>query len=269
MLICYNICMTNTPETDIFEYLLDDQGWIRVYTQDGGWHSASFIAQDRHYDLVFAYMRGFAEVFTIKDNIRNTLMIGGGMYSFPKYVISHYPEVYMDVVEKDPECFKTACSYFYLDELIDEYHLMNEKRLITLQEEGRHYLEHTSKKYDVIFNDAYYGVHYSIDLASVEAVKLMKEHLNEDGIYVANLPGYLDLDKSELLLNELKTLKEVFRYVLLIETYDMVGENEEINYVAFASDGYKKIEGMIPYNLDGAMVLTDDNSQAYAEYELV
>jgi spermidine synthase len=255
------------PEIDVFDYMIDENEWIRVFAQDDGWHSATYLAQDKRNELVFTYMKKFTLMFEMKKDIRDVLMIGGGTFSYPKYVISHYPDVFMDVVEMNPVCIRYAMQYFFLDELIDTYHLNENHRLNTIEAEGRAYMEQCGKKYDVIINDAYTGTFPAYELASLEALQTMKHILKEDGIYLANMPGFEDLSDSRFLLAEIKTLKKLFEYVLLVPAPGGLTEGTMCNYVVIASDCYDRAEGMIRYHTGTSRVLTDRMIEAYAEEE--
>ena len=72
-------------------------------------------------------------------------MLGGAGFSYPKYLISHYPAKTMDVVEIDEGMVELAFKYFYLDELFDEYNLYENERLKIYVMDGRGYLATTPK----------------------------------------------------------------------------------------------------------------------------
>ena len=193
-------------------------------------------------------------------------MIGGGAYSYPKYVISHYPQASISVVEIDPTAVDSAMSFFYLDELIEQYHPDEDHRLEFITDDGRHYMEHNTHAYDAVIFDAYDGFYPVFELLTLEAMKLMHAGIKETGIFAANLPGFVDLQKSDFLLNVLYTAKQVFRHVLLVPA-PTEGNDVTCNYVMFASDCYDRITDMIDYNTAFSHVLYDiDTEDLWNDY---
>ena len=110
------------------------------------------IIQFEKYELVFDYTKYYDLMFNSKTEIKNTLMIGGAGYGYPKYFISHFENLNMDVVEIDGQITEIAKEYFYLNDLINEYNLNENKRLKIITEDGRTYLNKNIKKYDAILN---------------------------------------------------------------------------------------------------------------------
>ncbi|MBR0385698.1 MAG: hypothetical protein IJI05_04035, partial [Erysipelotrichaceae bacterium] len=78
---------------------------IRVYDGGGSWQSATFLAPEKKYELVFEYMRKFNLAFDLNAQIRKVLVIGGAGFAYPKYLIAHCPGVTVDVVDCDPTAY--------------------------------------------------------------------------------------------------------------------------------------------------------------------
>jgi spermidine synthase len=114
-------------------------------------------------------------------------MLGGAGFQFPKYVISHYPEMVMDVVEINPLAVKIARKYFYLDDLEKDFKAESGGRLNIIIDDGMEFLRRTDSKYDIIINDAYHSDHPDKGLTSPEGTMLIREHLSPRGIYGFNL----------------------------------------------------------------------------------
>ena len=57
-------------------------------------------------------MKQFNRALDLKPDTGNMLLLGGARYAYPKYIISHYPDISMDVVEIDPQAYETACQFF-------------------------------------------------------------------------------------------------------------------------------------------------------------
>ena len=62
---------------------------VRFYRQSGAYSSATFLNEDKKFDLVFDYLKKYDEMFEFLD-VKNVAMIGGAAYQYPKYFISHF-----------------------------------------------------------------------------------------------------------------------------------------------------------------------------------
>ena len=100
-------------EVLLYETEFVDGESVMVYEHNEGWHSAAYTREGRHFDLVFNYTRRFNLIFEHLKEDAEILMIGGGAYSYPKYLISHYPDARISVVEIDPTAVESAMSFFY------------------------------------------------------------------------------------------------------------------------------------------------------------
>lgn len=81
---------------------------VRVLEVDGTWQSATYL-DDSWCELVFPYHRLFAHAMeAMARQPRRVLMLGGGGYAFPKYLVAHDPDVRVDVVEVDPAVSRLA-----------------------------------------------------------------------------------------------------------------------------------------------------------------
>ncbi len=227
---------------------------VRMFEISGGFSSAIYTDKDKENEPVFEYYLGYNTVFDAKSDIRDTCMIGGGGYAYPRYVISHYPDVSMDVVEIDKGVTNAALNYFGLKDFIDEY---NDGRLSLYNEDGRQYLSDISNKYDVIFNDSFSGQAPARVLCSIEAAECIKGALKTDGIYAANVFGEFDGYKHFFLESEIKTLLSVFDHVWV---YDVP---ETTNTIIIASDYYYVFDNdnFTDFELDNdSIIYTDDYS---------
>ncbi|MGI6216786.1 MAG: spermidine synthase, partial [Coriobacteriales bacterium] len=114
---------------------------VRVMDVQGAYESATYLADDLVYELVFDYHRAYNHVFDAGFPITRTLMLGGGGYAYPKYIVSHYPEIHVDVVEIDPMVTSIAQRYFFLDRLVEEFETEETGQLECICADGRDYLE--------------------------------------------------------------------------------------------------------------------------------
>jgi spermidine synthase len=196
-------------------------------------------------------------VFDIRSDIKSILLMGGGAYSWPKWVLSNHPDVSIDVVDPDESCEDIAREFFFLDEVISE----KDERLRSFVNDGRNYLSLCTEKYDVIVNDASSGEMFASDLMTYEAISEMKAHLNKDGVIMVNAPGRVDTEQSSFLFEEISTLKTLFPYVSAIRAQGWQSGNEVCNYVLFASDAPLDLKEEISIAKEGLVLKDEDLSE--------
>ena len=237
---------------------------LRAYLYRDAAHSAIYLDEQLRYQLVFPYNRGFLKAFELFPEAENVLVIGGGMYTLPAYLIRFYPHLRVDVLEPDEDTVQLAMKYFKLDELYRDIPDAA-TRLHIIHAYGREYLKENEKKYDVIINDAFTGYDPAYDLMSSEAASLIRSRLNENGIYAANLLGSEILYDSDFMLDEMKTLLSAFTYTDCLEAKD---EGAELfcNYVVFASDKDYFENPYIDELLQGTEVIEDRDTPHLKEF---
>lgn len=234
---------------------------IRMLNIDSGYESATYTDEGKQNDLVFAYTKFYDLMFKANIDIKDTMIIGGAGYSYPKYFISHYNNKNMDVVEIDAGITEIAKKYFYLDKLIKDYNIEQNHRLNLITADGRTYLNDTSKKYDAILNDAFSGDSPAKTLTTVEAVTKIKNALNNDGVYLTNIISSLEGDDSKFIRAEVNTLKKVFKNVYVVPCNTLDDLEIAQNSMVIATDDELNLEGIKTYDLkinDDEIVLTDD-----------
>lgn len=249
---------TEYGRVTIYNSVNEDGEKIRILNVDGGFESATYTSKEKRYELVFEYTKYYDLMFKASENINDVLLIGGGGYSYPKYFISHYDSVNMDVVEIDKDVTKIAKKYFYLNDLIKDYNINDNKRLNLIEEDGRTYLNKNKKKYDAILNDAFSGGVPPKTLTTVEAVSKIKESLSDNGVYLTNVISSLEGTNSKFLKAETKTLFTKFKNVYVIPC--LTNKTDEIqNLMVIASDKDITIDGTYDLKLfSDTLILTDD-----------
>lgn len=230
---------------------------IRILNIDSGYESATYIDENKCNELIFKYTKMYNLMFEADIEIKNTLLIGGAGYSYPKYYISHYEDKNMDVVEIDGKITEIAKEYFYLDKLINDYNLDENNRLNLITEDGRTYLNQNEKKYDAILNDAFSGNSPAKTLTTIEAVKKIKNSLNDNGLYLTNIISSLEGENKKFLNAEVNTLKQVFKNVYIIPC-ERVGVEEIDNNMVIATDSDLYFENAYNFVNDNEIILTDD-----------
>ncbi len=232
---------------------------VRILNIDWWFESATFTDEWKEYELVFDYTKYYDKMFNANIDINNVLLIWWWGYSYPKYYISHYEWKKMTVVEIDEKITEIAKKYFYLDKLIKDFNLENNKRLNLINEDWRTYLNDNNIEYDAILNDAFSGDNPAKTLTTLENIKNIKKSLKKNWVYLTNIISSLEWEKSKFIRAEVNTLKKVFNNVYIIPCYSNNYLYDSQNIMVIASDDELTLEGT--YNLvldENEIVITDD-----------
>ncbi len=238
----------------IISYSLRENEKIKNLSVDGGFESAMYLNKNKEYDLVFDYLKKYAYVLTKHKNPAKLLMIGGGAYSFPKYVAANTKSD-IEVVEIDEEITNIAKKHFNLDKTMKKY----PDRIKIYNEDGRVYLNNNKKKYDIIYNDAFSGEVPAKTLTTREAVEKIQKSLKKDGLYVSNIISSIEGKKSKFLKYEVKTMKEYFKNIYIVQANEEVPYNVKQNLIVICSNTEYKFDNEIKkLDIKDAKVITDN-----------
>lgn len=163
-------------------------------------------------ELVFDYQR-YWELATIwLPEVRRALFIGGGGFGMPQHLARRHPDAAVEVVELDPKVIEVGRLFFRLDE---------HPTVEAIAMDGRRFLERTPGGYDLIFGDAYSGVHsVPAHLTTVEFFELLRSKLAPDGVYLMNLISAFRGPTADFFEAVYATLREVFPHVLVFAVVD-------------------------------------------------
>lgn len=210
-------------------------------------------------------------VFTVfNDKIKTALVIGGGSYSLAKKISEFYPDSSVTVSEIDPAVTSVAENFFDLKKYNIE----------TIRADGRFYLQRTPDKYDLIFGDAFNSfISIPWHLATVEFNEMVKNKLNNGGIYAINFIAPADKQNNIFLNSMIKTFRTSFDnfYTFTYGDADDIAQN--VVMVGVKSKHYFSEEELInkikklkngddislrlrnktyPFGWENGQVLTDD-----------
>jgi spermidine synthase len=162
----------------------------------------SYVSLEDPFHIEYPYERIYAEVlkwmFT-PDSSFKTLSIGGGGYTFPRYMELSYPKAHIEVVEIDPRI--TDVVYGYLG-------VPKNTRIKTTNTDGRWFVMNCSNKYDVIFTDAFNDLSIPYHLTTKEFFQQLRDILNDNGVVMSNVID--NFQKGAFLPSFIRTLQEVF-----------------------------------------------------------
>lgn len=244
---------------------------LKLFTGFITTQSAMFTDTPNSNELVFPYTQFFRLAFHFNPQIKNSLLIGGAGYSWPKYYLQTYPTANIDVVELDPQMTAVAKKYF---------NLPDNSRLTTYNEDGRIFLNRNQKKYDAIIEDAFRLHVIPFQLTTQETVQHIYDALNPDGVVMVNMVSAITGDEGGFLRAEYATYKKVFPQVYVFRVnfpFPQFIQNQIIvglksNQPAPLTDDNKDLNAMLqhlytdPIPTDRA-VLTDDFAPVH-EYGL-
>ena len=125
-------------------------------------------------------------------------------------------------------------------------------RLRVITAEARSYLGVTSvghRRYDVVVSDCFGGAEPVRELATVEALRLVRGSLNPGSIYAANIVSANEGSDVTFLRDCAATALEVFAHAWVVPCGDAKFGGEE-NYLLIASDGNYAFAEAVPFDAD-------------------
>ena len=130
-----------------------------------------------------------------------SLFIGGGGYTFPRFIEAAYPDAEIDVVEIDPVVSQVSRKYLGVSQV---------SRIRTFNEDARWFVMNRKGegKYDLIFEDAFHDLSIPFHLTTREFSAQLKDLLKEDGLLLTNVIDRFE--KGSFLPSYIRTLEEVF-----------------------------------------------------------
>ncbi|NWF93397.1 MAG: fused MFS/spermidine synthase [Syntrophaceae bacterium] len=172
--------------------------------------------------LEYEYIRIYEEVVRWQARRRpafKALFIGGGGYTFPRFVEARYPEATIDVVEIDPEVTRVVKNYLGISE---------NTRIRSFNEDGRWFVMNCKERevYDFIFGDAFNDLSIPYHLTTKEFAIELKRLLKPDGLLLANVID--SFKKGAFMPSYIRTLEEVFgkghvHLITLSSDYEHIG----------------------------------------------
>lgn len=177
--------------------------------------------------LEYEYIRMYEEVVRWQADKKKSfkaLFLGGGGYTFPRFIEAKYPEAEIDVVEIDPEITKVVKTYLGI---------LNDSKIRSFNEDGRWFVMNCKNKrsYDFIFGDAFNDLSIPYHLTTKEFASQLKDLLKPEGLFLANVID--SFKKGRFLPSYIKTLEEVFGkgnvYLLTLSSdYDRLGVSTHV-----------------------------------------
>ena len=232
----------------VFESENADGTAVRLLNVGGTFQSVTYVDEDLRYELACEYHRAMAcALLDLESDLGrplSVLVLGGGGYSLPKWIVSHMRGTTVEVVEIDPAVTEIARERFFLDDLMEEFDPSGE-RLVLVCDDGWNYLRGIAKEYDVIINDAFTGSRPLGPMKTDEGARIVREHLIDGGIYLANVRSSLEGGRSRGLEEAVRAFSEEFGHVWLVPEWpDKPSERGNNTMIACNNDLSLDIEGL-------------------------
>jgi spermidine synthase len=251
----------------------DDVTELNAMVLDNLTHS--YVKPDDPYHIEYFYERIYADVLWWKyrqDSAFRTLTIGGGGYTFPRFMDVVYPRSENTVVEIDPEVTNAA---------FNQMGVPKNTRIRSFNEDGRWFVMNCKEKFDVVYIDAYNDLSIPYHLTTMEFAQQIKSIMNPGGIVLTNIID--NLQQGSFLPSYMRTLRSVFgeKNVHLISinpdfkntglsTFIVMTGNGDVNIESFSAFLNKRAEDetaskIVPEELvsdyirrSNSVLLTDD-----------
>lgn len=194
--------------------------------------------------LIFPYQQYWrlAEVFC--PTLNRAVFLGAGAFGMPEHLSERYPSAEVGVVEIDPEVIDVGKKYFRLDQF---------PRVHAVAADARRYLRTSTESFDFVFGDAYNGVQFvPPHLVTREFFDEVRAHLKPTGIFVMNLIGSAQGERSVLFWRVMNGVRAAFPFTKLYGTqsHDPAG-SQNLIIVASPTALDSRAEGWLQANRAG------------------
>lgn len=199
---------------------------VRVLVLDRLVHSYSSL--DDPTRLVYGYEQIYADLTAYRaqeDAHLSALFIGGGGYTFPRYMEAVYPGSELDVIEIDPGVTQVA---------YDLLGLQRDTTIRSFNEDARQFLARAPQtRYDLILGDAFNDFSVPYHLTTHEFNQQMKAWLAPDGFYMINM---IDNARGDFLRATIHTLRQSFAHVYVTPAIAGWQQSVRSTFVLIAGD---------------------------------
>jgi SAM-dependent methyltransferase len=200
---------------------------VRILVLDRLTHAAVDLRDPTN--LEFGYVRRFADATApLRAELGaspDVLHIGGGGFTFPRYIEAVHPEARQTVLELDPKVYEIAQS--------ELGYVPSDRIDVRLGDARQSIRALPSDAFDIVVGDAFGGLAVPWHLTTAEFLDEVARVLRPGGVYVANLIDYPPL---RFVRAETATLATVFAEVAIIANRATIAGEVGGNVVLVASD---------------------------------
>ncbi len=241
------LSMVETPYNSIrlSQGLNEHRRPIRLMTTGPG-YAQSGMYLDKTSELLFDYTKYYALGTVLFPEAKSVLMLGGGGYSVPKWLLAGYggldgQSLRLDVVELDAGMTRLAKKFFSLQD---------DARMQIFHADARRFINVNTSKYDLVFVDVF-NSHYSVPfhMGTVEAAKAMRRAVNDYGSLMMNVISAVEGESSYVLQGIYGALKQEFAkvYVFSVQAHSPRTSVQNLMLLALPSKN-SHVENLIESN---------------------
>ncbi len=207
-------------------------------------HSFSDPTDPTH--LEYGYEKVYSEVTRLKAETHpamRTFFIGGGGFTYQRYIEATYPESSIHVAEIDPAVTEVA---------FERFGVRPDTRIVTYNEDARIFFneQRYDRPYDIIFGDAFNDLSIPYHLTTAEFAGQVHDALAPDGLYVVNVID--NYQTGEFLRAYMNTLRVHFPHVYLLGLGEAWRYRQQSTFIVVAAkqpldlDGLRRVGGPQP-----------------------
>ncbi len=199
---------------------------VRILYLDALLHS--YVDVEDPLFLHYSYEKVFGDVAAAIAHDKpdmDSLFIGGGGYTMPRFLEVMFPESSVEVVEIDPEVTEVAAVYLALP---------RDTAIVTYTEDARTKLQELPRgKYEFIVGDAFNDVSVPYHLTTLEFNRMVRALLSEDGVYAINVVD--KMHSGRFLRSVVHTLRQTFPHVHVLRSDSQWDSDHRYTFVVTAS----------------------------------
>ena len=219
-----------TLETKYYAILVsdkDDEGLIKTMTLDHLVHSYVKMGEPSYLGYQHEEIQGELVRYARAQGETNVLVIGGGGYTFPRWVEYMLPDVSVEVVEIDPGVTEVAHR---------ELGLSRQTAIKSHHMDGRQFIREKAPKrlYQLVIQDAVNDLSVPTHLMTKEYNEAVKATLAPGGAYLLTLID--SIRHGELWRAAVTTMRESFPHVVMLAPNGFADTSGRNVYVIYGSD---------------------------------
>jgi len=160
------------------------------------------------------------------DGPKRMLFLGGCVFTFPRYLLSHFPDSSAEVVEIDPGMTDVAKEYFgFFPERFPTLSIINE--------DARIFVNQDHAQYDIVYHDTFDSAgRVPFQLMTKEMFERVAALVNEDGLLLINAHGAYQGEGLLYPSAYAKTIAQSFKNVALYQFTNSPLRNQNLVILA-------------------------------------
>ncbi len=184
-----------------------------LFVRDNGEEAIqSMVNLKKPYELLHSYARTMFASYLLRPRQEQVLIVGLGGGAMVHFLKHYDPDVKVDALEIDPVVVQVADRYF---------DIRSGGKVNIITADGIRYLQHTEKRYDVIFMDAFLKPSADTDstgkplaMKTEQFYKEVQKRLTDRGVVVFNVNPHQTVDA------DLRTIRAAFSQTYVFHTAD-------------------------------------------------